>query len=102
LDNLLTQKKLAFGCFSSESRASTEIRTLVLVLKGLIYPYLLRGLAIGYPNYVWDIDITCILLQGDWMYLAAILDWFSHYLVSRELDQTMELPFVLNAVDCAL
>jgi putative transposase len=67
-----------------------------------IYPYLLRGLAISYPNQVWGVDITYIRLLGGWMYLVAILDWFSRYVVSWELDQTLELPFVLNAVDCAL
>jgi len=67
-----------------------------------IYPYLLRGLAISYPNQVWGVDITYIRLRGGWMYLVAILDWFSRYVVSWELDQTLELPFVLNAVDCAL
>jgi putative transposase len=67
-----------------------------------IYPYLLRGLEIGYPNQVWGVDITYIRLRGGWMYLVAILDWFSRYVVSWELDQTLELPFVLNAVDCAL
>jgi len=41
------------------------------------YPYLLRGLEISHPNQVWGIDITYIRLLGGWMYLAAILDWFS-------------------------
>lgn len=67
-----------------------------------LYPYLLRGLAISRPNQVWGIDITYIRLLGGWMYLVAILDWFSRYVVSWELDQTLELPFVLNAVDRAL
>ena len=66
------------------------------------YPYLLRGLEISYPNQVWGIDITYIRLLGGWMYLVAILDWFSRYVVSWELDQTLELPFVLRAVERAL
>ena len=51
-----------------------------------------------YPNHVWGIDITYIRLQASWMYLVAILDWYSRYVVSWELDQTLELPFVLQAV----
>jgi putative transposase len=67
-----------------------------------IYPYLLRNLKITAVNEVWGIDITYIRLQHDWMYLVAILDWFSRYVVSWELDQTLELPFVLHAVERAL
>lgn len=67
-----------------------------------VYPYLLRGLKIGRPNQVWGIDITYIRLQTGWMYLVAILDWFSRYVVSWELDQTLEMAFVMRAVECAL
>jgi putative transposase len=67
-----------------------------------IYPYLLRNLKVAGVNEVWGIDITYIRLQHDWMYLVAILDWFSRYVVSWELDQTLQLPFVLNAVARAL
>jgi putative transposase len=67
-----------------------------------LYPYLLRGLAISRPNQVWGIDVTYIQLWGGWMYLVAVLDWFSRYVVSWELDQTLEMPFVLRAVDRAL
>ena len=67
-----------------------------------VYPYLLRGLAITRPNQVWGIDITYIRLHGGWMYLVAILDWFTRYVVSWELDQTLEMPFVLAAVERAL
>ncbi len=67
-----------------------------------IYPYLLRNFPIRRPNEVWGIDITYIRLTGGWMYLVAVLDWFSRYVVSWELDQSMEMPFVLSAVDRAL
>jgi putative transposase len=67
-----------------------------------IYPYLLRGLGIRYPNQVWGVDITYIRLRGGWMYLVAILDWFSRYVVGWELDQTLEMPFVLRTVERAL
>jgi putative transposase len=67
-----------------------------------IYPYLLRNMKITAVNEVWGIDITYIRLQSAWMYLVAILDWFSRYVVSWELDQTLELSFVLRAVARAL
>lgn len=66
------------------------------------YPYLLRGLTIQRPNEVWGIDITYIRMERGWMYLVAVLDWYSRYVVSWELDQTLEMPFVLAAVDRAL
>lgn len=67
-----------------------------------LYPYLLRKVTIDHPDHVWGIDITYIRLQHGWMYLVAILDWYSRYIVSWELDQTLEMPFVLSAVQKAL
>ncbi len=67
-----------------------------------VYPYLLRHVTSAYPNHIWGIDITYIRLRAGWMYLVAILDWYSRYVVSWELDQTLELPFVLTAVQRAL
>ena len=67
-----------------------------------VYPYRLRHLSICRPNQVWGIDITYIRLRTGWLYLVAILDWFSRFVVSWALDQTLALPFVLEAVDAAL
>ena len=67
-----------------------------------VYPYLLRHITSAYPNHIWGIDITFIRLQAGWMYLVAILDWYSRYVVSWQLDQTLELPFVLITVQRAL
>lgn len=67
-----------------------------------VYPYLLRDLTCTHPNQVWGIDVTYIPLQTGWMYLVAVLDWFSRYVVSWELDDTLQLPFVLEAVKRAL
>jgi len=67
-----------------------------------IYPYLLRQVTASYPNHVWGIDITYIKMRAGWMYLVAVLDWFSRYVVSWELEQTLALPFVLTAVERAL
>jgi putative transposase len=66
-----------------------------------VYPYLLRDRTVKQANEVWGIDITYIRLETGWMYLVAILDWHSRYVVSWELDQTLELPFVLQAVERA-
>ncbi len=66
-----------------------------------VYPYLLRHITSAYPNHIWGIDITYIRLSGGWMYLVAILDWYSRSVVSWELDQTLELPFVLSTVERA-
>lgn len=67
-----------------------------------VYPYLLRHVTASYPNHVWGIDVTYVRLKGGWMYLVATLDWFSRYVINWELDQTLEMPFVLSAVDRAL
>ena len=67
-----------------------------------VYPYLLRQVTAAYPNHVWGIDITYIRLQTHWLYLVAILDWFSRYVVSWQLDDTLDIDFVLVAVDRAL
>ena len=67
-----------------------------------VYPYLLRGVTSAYPNHIWGIDVTYIRLQRGWMYLVAILDWYSRYIVSWELSETLEIEFVLTCVDRAL
>ena len=67
-----------------------------------IYPYLLRHVSAERPNHIWGIDITYIRLQHGWLYLTAVLDWYSRYVVSWSLSQTLEMEFVLTAVDDAL
>lgn len=71
-------------------------------LQHKIYPYLLGKVKASYPNHVWGIDITYIRLRHGWMYLVAILDWYSRYVITWELDQTLEMGFVLQAFDRAL
>ena len=51
-----------------------------------VYPYLLRNLSSGWPDHIWGIDITYIRLPHDWLYLVAVLDWFSRYVLAWELD----------------
>ncbi len=67
-----------------------------------VYPYLLRGVTATHPNHIWAIDITYIPLQGNWMYLVAVLDLYARYVVSWALADTLEQPFVLEAVQQAL
>lgn len=67
-----------------------------------VYPYLLRGLSITAPDQVWGIDITYIRLQRTWMYLVALLDWYSRYVVEWELGDSMEEDLVLAPVRRAL
>jgi putative transposase len=67
-----------------------------------VFPYLLGAIVASSPNHIWGIDLTYIRLAKGWMYLVAILDWFSRFVVAWELDQTLELDFVLAAVDRAL
>lgn len=67
-----------------------------------VYPYLLRNLAIERPDQVWGIDITYVRLRAGWVYLVAVLDWYSRYVVSWEIDQTLEMPFVLTCVERAM
>ena len=66
------------------------------------YPYLLKGLKIDHPNQVWSIDITYIPVRTDWLYLVAIIDWFSRYVLSWELNDSLEIDFVLEASHKAL
>ena len=71
-------------------------------LEDKVYPYLLKNITASYPNHIWGIDITYIRLRGGWLYLVAVLDWYARYVVSWQLDDTLEMPFVLTAVDQAL
>lgn len=66
------------------------------------FPYLLRNVAAEHPNHIWGIDITYIRLAHAWLYLTAVLDWYSRYIVSWALSQTLALDFVLAAVNNAL
>jgi len=66
------------------------------------YPYLLTGLEITRPNQVWGADITYIRLAGGFVYLVAILDWFSRYVVSWGVSVTLDGSFCLEALERAL
>ena len=67
-----------------------------------IYPYLLRGVDITHPNQVWSADITYVPMQRGFMYLVAILDWHSRYVLSWEVSNTLDGDFCLLALERAL
>ncbi len=67
-----------------------------------IYPYLLRGMAITRPNQVWAMDITYIRMARGFVYLAAVLDWFSRRVLSWRVSITMEAAFCVETLEEAL
>jgi putative transposase len=66
------------------------------------YPYLLRERQITAPNQVWSTDITYIPMPKGHLYLIAVIDWYSRYVVAWELSNTMEVEFCLSALEAAL
>jgi putative transposase len=67
-----------------------------------IHPYLLRGLAVERPNQVWAMDITYIPMARGFVYLTAVVDWFSRRVLAWRLSITLEVEFCLEAVEEAL
>ena len=67
-----------------------------------IFPYLLRGLGVERPNQVWAMDITYIPMARGFVYLAAVMDWFSRRVLAWRLSITLEVEFCLEAVEEAL
>jgi len=66
------------------------------------YPYLLEGLEIDHPNQVWGMDITYIRMSRGFVYLVAVMDWYSRYVLSWEISITLEKGFCLEALKKAL
>jgi putative transposase len=66
------------------------------------YPYLLRGLSVARSDQVWSTDITYIRLQRGFLYLVAILDWYSRFVLAWELSNTLDSAFCLAALETAL
>ena len=67
-----------------------------------IYPYLLRGLTIDRPDQVWASDITYIPMRKGFLYLVAIIDWHSRFVLSWRLSNSMDTDFCTEALDDAL
>src|SRR5256885_2167311 len=66
------------------------------------YPYLLRGMTIDRPNQVWAMDITYVPLARGFVYLAAVVDWFSRRVLSWRVSITLEATFCVEALEEAL
>lgn len=67
-----------------------------------VYPYLLRGLAIDRPNQVWAMDLTYIPMARGFVYLAAVVDWYSRRVLSWKISTTMDTHFCVEAVEEAV
>jgi putative transposase len=68
----------------------------------IIYPYLLRNVAIERVGHVWSTDITYVPMQHGFMYLVAVMDWYSRYVLSWRLSNTMDIGFCMEALHEAL
>jgi putative transposase len=67
-----------------------------------VYPYLLRGMTISRPNQVWCTDLTYIRLKGGFVYLVAVMDWYSRKVLSWEVSASMDDSFCVSALERAL
>jgi putative transposase len=67
-----------------------------------VYPYLLKGLEINRPNHVWAADITYIPMAKGFLYLVAIIDWYSRYVLSWRLSNTLDTNFCIEVLEEAL
>lgn len=71
-------------------------------LEHKIYPYLLNGLVITRPNQVWSTDITYIKLMHGFIYLVAVLDWYSRFVLSWRVSNTLDTSFCIEALEEAI
>jgi len=67
-----------------------------------VYPYLLRGVTVDRPDLVWCSDITYLRLRGGFVYLVVVMDWFSRYVLSWRLSNTLDAAFCVAALEEAL
>ncbi|EKO3671322.1 IS3-like element ISVpa4 family transposase, partial [Vibrio metschnikovii] len=67
-----------------------------------VYPYLLRDIEVTYPNQAWAIDITYIPMAKGFLYLVAIIDWYSRKVLAWRLSNTMDTSFCIEALEEAL
>ena len=77
-------------------------RTTLFAPENKVYPYLLRDFSITHPNQVWSTDITYIPMPKGFMYLVAVMDWYSRYVLSWRLSNTLDGAFCLAALSEAL
>ena len=67
-----------------------------------VYPYLLRGVAVERPDQVWSTDITYVPMPAGFMYLTAVIDWYSRYVLSWRLSNSLDADFCVEALEQAL
>lgn len=67
-----------------------------------VYPYLLRGVTVSRPDQVWSADITYVGMSSGFLYLAAVIDWYSRYVISWRLSNTLDGEFCLDMLNEAL
>lgn len=67
-----------------------------------VYPYLLKDVLIERPNQVWSSDITYVPLRGGYLYLVAVMDWYSRHVLSWRLSNSLDVEFCVEALDEAL
>ncbi|BBL77327.1 hypothetical protein MishRS11D_44250 (plasmid) [Methylomagnum ishizawai] len=67
-----------------------------------VYPYLLRGMEIGRPNQVWSADITYVRLPGGFVYLVAVIDWYSRKVLAWRVSNTLDGGFCVDCLEQAL
>lgn len=73
-------------------------RTTIVNREHRVYPYLLRGVKVTRPNQVWSIDITYVPMTSGFMYLTAVIDWYSRHVLSWELSNTLDGRFCIEAL----
>lgn len=71
-------------------------------VNNVVYPYLLRNTKIVKPNQVWSTDITYVRLEEGFAYLVAVIDWFSRYVISWKLSNSLDIAFCLECLNEAL
>lgn len=77
-------------------------KTSEAILEHRKYPYLLREVDVVRPNQVWSTDITYLPMPKGFMYLVAVMDWYSRYVLSWRLSNTLDTSFCIEALDAAL
>lgn len=77
-------------------------KTTVPSKENKVYPYLLRGLEIARPDHVWCSDITYVPVRYGYLYLCAVMDWYSRFVISWRLSNSMDTTFVIETLEEAL
>ena len=85
-------KRMCIAALHCKPRTSTQNS------QHTIYPYLLRNKAVVHANQVWTMDITYVRMQKGWLYLCAVVDWYSRKVLAWRLSNTMDVQFCVDAV----